>query len=150
MRKYPTAVGIVSLSLFLAAGVAVLAITARNSSLDHEGRQFVSAAIPAIFTHWDERALISRATTDLRAAVKDRELNGLFEGMSRQLGPLKGCKGIEGGASISVEPDRGIVESGEYLVRTRFAAGDADIRLSLVKDNNNWRILSFRLDSDQF
>ena len=55
-----------------------------------------------------------------------------------------------GGSSISVGAARGIVVTGEYVARTEFEAGNADIRLSLRREGGNWRILSFRLDSDQF
>ena len=150
MRKYPTLLGIISMALFLVTGVAVLAIAARNSSLDLESRQFLTAAIPAIFTDWDERELISRASTDLQAAVKGRDLDRLFAGMSRKLGSLKDCERIDGGASISMETERGIVVTGEYVAKTLFEGGAADIRLSLIKEEGDWQILSFRLDSDKF
>ncbi|MEJ2033221.1 MAG: hypothetical protein P8Y63_09320 [Deltaproteobacteria bacterium] len=149
MRKSTTLLGIVSLALFLVAGAAVLAIAARNSTLDGEGRQFVAAAIPAIFTHWDERELISRASPELQHAVNDWELDRLFSGMSRKLGGLQSCERVDGNTSISMETG-GIVISGEYVAKTEFAAGSADIRLSLIRKSGNWQILSFRLNSDLF
>lgn len=150
MSNYRTLLGIVSVALFLVTGGAALAIAARNSTLDSEGRHFVAAAIPAIFTNWNERALISRASTELRGAVKERDLDRLFGGMSRNLGRLQSCQQVNGNATISMDTARGIVVTGDYVARAKFKAGRAEIRLSLIRKNGNWRIQSFRLNSDRF
>jgi hypothetical protein len=150
MRRSSLLLGAISLTVFMVAGMAVIAIAAKNNSLDTESRLFVSTAIPAIFTEWNEKELVERASTELKTAVNDRELKRLFGGMARKFGRLQNWEQVDGGAFISMSSDREIVITGEYVARTRFDAGEANILLSLVKDSGNWRILSFRLDSEIF
>jgi hypothetical protein len=149
MRRSSLLLGAISLILFMVAGMAVIAIAAKNNSLDTESRLFVSTAIPAIFTDWNEKELVERASSELKTAVNDRELKRLFGGMARKFGKLQNCQ-VDGGASISMRSDREIVVTGEYVAKTKFDAGEANIILSLVKDSGHWRILSFRLDSEIF
>ena len=149
MRTYSTGLGILSLALFLVAGVAVISIAAKHNGLDAEGRQFVQAAIPAIFSEWNEQELLRRASAELRAAVREAQLYRLFGGMSGKFGKLKHCGPMRGKANIAVEPE-GLVISGEYVAATMFASGEAEIGLSLVKRQGEWRITSFRLDSALF
>jgi hypothetical protein len=138
-----------SLIVFLVTGMAVFALAAKSNTLDNECRQFVSAAVPAIFSEWNEKELVARASAELKTAVNHRELRQVFGGMAQKFGKLQNWK-AEGETSISMNSDRAILITGEYVAKSRFAAGEADIILSLVRDKGQWHILSFRLNSEMF
>jgi hypothetical protein len=78
--------------------------------------------------------------------VKHEDLQALFDASRDALGPLLEYRGSEGQALMAVINSQTAV-SAEYVARARFEKGDADLRLSLIKQGDAWLVEGFHIGS---
>jgi hypothetical protein len=132
----------------LVALVAVMGVTAvglglilAESELSNESQAFASDAVEAITLHWDEGALLSRATPGL-AAQAQGQLDPLFTGLrvSAADAANQGCKG---GAGIDFHglADPALIAAYDCPLATR--NGATQVHLGLNKVAGAWRIDRF-------
>jgi hypothetical protein len=135
--------------LFLALIAAVAILFGLTYRHDQSARTYVSAAVPAIYNNWDFAKLKERASVQLR---KDPGFDSagpqMFRMMGEALGPLESATAPEGKAGYGwgeSAPARGIY--GDYQVHAKFRAGEAELRLFVVKEDGMWRIAAFNVNS---
>jgi hypothetical protein len=144
MKNFLMFLGAVLLVAIVLGGLALVYITIKGPELDRESHAFVDSAIQTIASDWNEQALLDRAAPEFKQAVGQGVLDRMFVRF-RQLGALQEYRGATGDASVS---PRNFGATALYFARGTFAAGDAVIRIALVKREGEWRILGFQIDSE--
>jgi hypothetical protein len=147
LKKLLVALGAIFAALILVfvVGFGYLAYSGRG--LDEEGKRYVDEVVPLIVADWDQQALETRISTEFKAVLKPGDMEKWFAAY-RKVGKLKRYGGSQGNANISVTTQYGKVISGQYLVQADFETGPAQIWLSLIKRDGQWRIMGFRVNAD--
>ncbi len=120
-------------------------------SFESGSQAFADSAIAAIFTHWDEKQLLDRATPRLRARLRPAQAEWLFGGLARQLGPLTGYLNPVGVACTFVPDDPVAVAppAYEFDVLTSFRGGSAKVGLTVVMIDGRWMIDYFQITPER-
>jgi hypothetical protein len=116
---------------------------------DKSARRYVSSAVPVIFSEWDLDALKQRSSSELSTDPQFRsEAARMFTALATTLGKLKSAQEPQGSAGYGwgdQSPAEGTY--GDYLIRTEFERGPAEIRLLLVREAGGWKIRAFNVNS---
>jgi hypothetical protein len=147
MRKFFMWLGIGTAALIVLAVAGMVFLAIRGSELDGESRVYAAESIAAIVPAWSHEELLRRATPQLKAAAKPFEVAALFNAFSAGLGKLLENELPVGSAIVSVTAGEGKVIAANYVVKARFEKGDAVIRVSLLKQDDQWRVQGFYIDS---
>jgi len=120
-------------------------VMARTSlTMDKESSAFAMNTVVAIGAHWDPAELWQRATPRLREATSQDELRAQFEAANGRLGPMTESLTVAGKTSFPVIPTSAPLFA-DYIVRSAFAKGEADIVVRTVKTGTTWSIDSFSI-----
>ena len=149
MKKLLMILGGIFGFLVIAGAVVIAILAVRGSALDKESKDYVDAAIPAIVSHWDIAEIQQRSSPEFKAAVSDQDLAKLVQ-MFKRLGGLKAYNGAKGGSNMSVTTEQGKVISAEYVGNADFDTGPADIKISLIKHDEQWQLLGISIESRVF
>jgi hypothetical protein len=128
--------------LFLGVGWFVWSVYALTNS----GKDFVDVAVPAIATSWSQDELSKRESPEFRRVTPDDKMAQFFE-IFRKLGPMTS---YDGAATVSAWTQNGLRVTGRYLARITCQNGKAEVVVSVIKENGEWQILGFRVNSDVF
>jgi len=143
MRKIIGICAAASAAVLLTFAVAVAMVAVESKKLDLESRQYAESAILAVVSKWDASALMSRSSEQLGASVQGAdEVRSVFSGF-RILGRLKHYAGCYGSTSFLVEGDGKALVMAEYSARAQFQNGTAEIRITLIRVRDSWKILRF-------
>lgn len=148
MKKIFIILGSIFLALIVLGAVGIAIVAVRGTALDKESRAYADAAIPAIFSQWNQKEFLDRASPEFKQAVTIDQLDRLFRWAST-LGPLQKAEPAQGQAGISITPQSGKVTGGQYTAKAQFEKGEATITLGLIKHGDQWQILSFNVNSPQ-
>jgi hypothetical protein len=146
MRRFIYILGVLTLTIVVAAAIGLGVLFYRGHALDAESKAFVDSAVSAIATNWSEEQLLDRATPELRETIRPDELSALFAVLSR-LGRLVRYEGATGGATMSYMASSGSTVSAFYVAKARFENGTAIFRILLVRRAGRWMINGFHVDS---
>jgi stress response protein SCP2 len=58
---------------------------------------------------------------------------------------MQSYDGAKGQANMNVTPASGFQITATYLVQATFQSGKAEIRINLIRENGEWKILGFRV-----
>ena len=120
-------------------------VMARNSlALDRESSTFAQATVIAVGAHWDPAELWQRATPHFREQITQDELRAQFDAANGRLGPMTESLAIAGKTSFPIFPTSA-PPFADYIVRSTFAKGEADIVVRTVKTGTTWSIDSFSI-----
>jgi hypothetical protein len=120
-------------------------VMARNSlALDRESSTFARDAVVAIGAHWDPAELWQRATPRFREQTPLEALRAQFDAADGRLGPMTESLAIAGKTSFPIIPTSA-PPSADYIVRSAFAKGEADIVVRTVRTGTTWSIDSFSI-----
>lgn len=120
-------------------------VMARASlTLDRESSAFAQNTVIAVGAHWDPEELWLRATPRFREATSQDELRAQFDAANGMLGPMIESRAIAGKTSFPIIPT-GAPPFADYIVRSAYAKGDADIVVRTVKTGTTWAIDSFNI-----
>ena len=133
----------------LVCGVLAVAgymyVMARTSlTMDKESSAFAMNTVVAVGAHWDPAELWQRATPHFREQTTQDELRAQFEAANGRLGPMTESLAIAGKTSFPIIPT-GAPLFADYIVRSTFAKGEADIVVRTVKTGTTWAIDSFSI-----
>jgi hypothetical protein len=146
MRKFFLWFGIV-MAVIIVAGVVGFFILARDGArADAESRVYVDDAVVAIGRHWDAGELWKRSSADFQRVTKQEDLRAFFEAAAQALGPLTAYRGAQGDATISVVNAHTTVTA-KYIARATFEKGEAEFQIAAVKNDGEWRIQGFHINS---
>ena len=118
----------------------------RGASLDREAAAYSADATRAITTHWTATELTARATPQLAGSIGPDKLASLFAWLGA-LGPLQDQPRCRGSAAVLANLGSASATLGRYACTARYQAGEATVRLALVKANGAWRINGFNVTS---
>jgi hypothetical protein len=120
-------------------------VMARTSlTMDKESSAFAMNTVVAVGAHWDPAELWRRATPRFREATSQDELRAQFEAANGRLGPMTESLTVAGKTSFPVIPTSAPLFA-DYIVRSAFAKGEADIVVRTVKTGTTWSIDSFSI-----
>ncbi|MCK9918957.1 hypothetical protein MXD81_58515 [Microbacteriaceae bacterium K1510] len=148
MRKFFYGLGIVAAVVIVCGAVGLFVLFRNGASLDADSRAYVDAAAPRIVADWSAEELWKRASPRLRATAKREQIEAFFNAAKGALGPLAEYRGSQGQAFVSVVNAHTNV-SGNYVVQCTFQKGSATLRISVVKQDEQWMIEGFHIDSSQ-
>lgn len=141
MKKFLIVVGAISLALVvLVAGWLGLAMLQNRG-----GHRYADTAIVQIVSHWNERALIERASPEFLKVTPEPRLDQLFTQFGR-LGPLQHYLGSNLRGVHSSWTEHGSELVSVYAGRAVFANGTALIIITIVKRGGHWRVAGFHVD----
>jgi len=146
MRRLIYILGVLTLTVIVAAAIGLGVLFYRGHALDAGSKAFVDGAVSAIATNWSEEELLDRATPELRETTRPDELGALFAALSR-LGRLVRYEGATGGATMSYMAGSGSTVSAFYVAKARCENGTAIFRILLVRRAGRWMINGFHVDS---
>ena len=148
MKQFFIVLGSIFLALILLGAIGISIVAIRGTTLDKESRSYADRAIPAIFSQWNQKEFLDRASPEFKRAVTIDQLDRMFRWGST-LGQLQKCDPAQGQAGVSITPQTGKVTSGHYTAKTQFEKGEATITLGLIKHGEQWQILNFNVQSPQ-
>ena len=120
-------------------------VMARTSlAMDKESSAFAMNTVVAVGAHWDPAELWRRATPRFRETTSQDELRAQFEAANARLGPMTESLTVAGKTSFPVIPTSA-PPFADYIMRSAFAKGDADIVVRTIKTGTTWSIDSFSI-----
>jgi hypothetical protein len=146
MRKFFTGLGVLTAVVFVAGAAGFFFLANQGRALDRASKAYVADSVTAIAAHWDADEFFKREGPELRARVKPGDIRALFDAAKSALGPLVEFRGSQGEAEIAVLDSKHRV-SARYIARGRFQGGEAEIKLLLVKQGDDWMIEGFHINS---
>ncbi len=148
MKKFLTILGGIFVVLIVVVVVGFFVLNYFGTGLDEESKLYVDSNLPQIINDWSVEELISRASPELMKVAPKEKIENLFNAFSERLGPLKEYKGSNGQANISVTTQKGKVITGAYVAEAIFEKAPATIQFRIIKHDNQWQILEFRVNSE--
>ncbi len=142
MNRFLKALGIVSLSLLAALGMALAYGAYAGSRLDASSKAFVEQAVHAISANWAPSEVLALASPQLRAALHDEDLKATLLTLSR-LGQLRTFDGARGGSEMSFSSTNGRVITANYVATATFENAAAEIHMRLIQVDGHWKLLEF-------
>jgi hypothetical protein len=115
-----------------------------NLALDKASSAFAADTVVAVGAHWDAAELWQRATPHFREETTLDALRAQLNAANDRLGPMTESLAIAGKTSFPVIPTSAPLFA-DYIVRSAFAKGEADIVVRTVKTGTTWAIDSFSI-----
>ena len=125
-------------------GFVLLAV--KGTSLDKESKAYVDQVSPVILANLNKETLFQYASEDLKKAASAEEFEKIFDWFGK-LGQFKRYNGSKGQATISLTTKSGRRISAYYEAQAEFETGPATIRITAIKEGNDWRIIGFHINS---
>ena len=132
------------------AGVGALAFLALfvrvlidGHVLDRESQEFADHSAVAILSGWKEQALVARGSDQFKLAARSTAQIDRMFARWRRLGELERYDGSTGKASINLTPEAKAVVTANYVGKADFRHGAAEVRIALIQQDGEWRILGF-------
>ena len=138
------------LTLLVALGAAAYyslnqqAVKARQESL-----AFVKKELPQVVANWDPQALLRITSPQLKPKLSAGELEKVFTFFTQKLGPLKQYGETRGQSNVTLSL-KGFSSSAVYISQATFAKGPAQLLIGLRKQQGQWHVTDFRVDSPAF
>lgn len=114
--------------------------------LNTESKQFVDTVLQEIVRDWNKDTLLKHASPGFLKAAKDVDLDQYLATVKEKIGKLKEYRGPEGGANINVSSTHGKVITAGYVACPVFENGRAEIKVGLIKNEDEWQIEGFNVD----
>ncbi|MGC9943434.1 MAG: hypothetical protein ABSE48_16525 [Verrucomicrobiota bacterium] len=149
MKKLLILLGATFLVIIMLTVVGIGLAVVKGSTLDKQSKAYVDSTVPIIVSSWDEQELLNRASPEFIQSSRKDELDKLYV-MFRKLGKLRTYGGSEGQSYVSLTSQNGKTITASYTATTTFDAGSAQIKITLIRHNDQWQILGFHVDSDVF
>ena len=157
MKKFLSIVGIIALLGVVFLGVIAYNGFTKTNELSEEAKVFSDTVIPKIFTNWDINELNKNSDNDAikKAGVTEEQTNKIFNYVSNGLGkmleyhPAKDDDSVSRRTNVNVGIGKEQITS-IYIASGKFEKGEAKITLNLTKNNNEWKILGWTINSPVF
>ncbi len=119
-----------------------------EDALKKQAKAYVDRVLPGIVASWDSKQLLWNSHPEFVKKTSDEQLDQLFFAWMK-LGSLKKYDESQGQVSVSkltVDGQTNIFC--DYVTQLDFENGHAKITLKIVKENGEWSIVSFFVESD--
>lgn len=119
------------------------------SSPEKEAQAFIDKVVPEIVASWDVAVLTRYADPDFyKTSPREKVVEYFFT--CRMLGPLRKYTTAKG-ETMEIKTSSGKrYVTGNYVAEANFEKGTASIHISIIKNNQEWKITAFQVDSDAF
>ncbi|MBT8763565.1 hypothetical protein KFV02_06420 [Desulfohalobiaceae bacterium Ax17] len=148
MKKILTVLGGIFVVLVIVSIIGFLILNYFGNNLDTESMAYVDENIPKIISAWDSNELINQASPELLQVMSKEKIEYFFKFFSDRLGSLKEYKGSKGKANIFITTGEGKVITAAYLAEALFEKAPSTIQIRIIKHDDKWQILEFRVNSD--
>ena len=148
MKKLFTVMGVIFAFLMVAGVAGFFVLSYFGSGLDEESKSYVDTNLPIIISEWKVDEFIDRASPEIMQVAPKEKVEELFHVCAERLGPLKEYGGSQGESKIVVTNRKGKVITGTYIAKATFEKAPATIQFRIIKHDNNWQILEFRVNSE--
>ena len=146
MKKLLVVLGSVFAVLLIAAVIGFSFLAVEGSELDKESKSYVDDVIPKIAANLNKEFFFQFASDELKNSATDEEFHKVFKWFGK-LGSFVEYKGSKGEATISVHAQNGKQITAKYVSQTEFESGPATINIQIIKRDNKWEILGFKVNS---
>lgn len=119
------------------------------SSPEKEAQAFIDKVVPEIVASWDVAVLTRYADPDFyKTSPREKVVEYFFT--CRMLGPLRKYTAAKG-ETMEIKTSSGKrYITGSYVAEANFEKGTASIHISIIKNNQEWKITALQVDSDAF
>jgi hypothetical protein len=150
MKKILTVLGAIFICLIVVGVIFFSGLYYFASRLDKEARAYLDEVVPIIVTYWDPKELINRASPEFLQVYPAERVESLFDSFSDLMGPLKEYKGAKGKITIGTTTKGKPIIIADYQVRAAFEKAPAKIEIQMIRRNNEWKIVGFRVSLEDF
>jgi hypothetical protein len=138
----------VTLAFFVAAVLIIALLVGvsfyRGRLMDQETKEIASRDIREIVNSWSEDVLIDKSSSGFKVQLNGQtDRISKFFSESRGLGKLTAFGDPKGQSGKIFDPAKGIVYLADYVSLSKFENGDARIEISLVWEDDSWKIYKF-------
>lgn len=148
-QKILIALGAIFLVIIVIFIVAFSILAPKTLTSDREIRIYLNKVIPIILSNMNKETFLLYAADQLKNSAKPEELEKVF-GWYSKLGKFKEKKGL----SIQLFSITHHVSSGQilgrYIVNADFERGPAEVKVAVIKEGTDWKILEFFINSEAF
>ncbi len=127
----------------------ILLMSKSDDKLNKESKAYVDNVLPVILKNLDEKTFLKFAAPELIKAVPEEKFKEIFK-IYKKLGKFEKYIGSKGKAkkSFTLKGKKWIYAN--YIALAKFSNGDAKIKLTIIKEKNNWFIYYFKISSKAF
>jgi hypothetical protein len=159
MKKFLMISGVIFWVLIITAVAYFGFIAWIDSGFSASSQAFVDKNIPIIISTWSEQEALRFSSSGLKAEASNPEKQILFARAWKNyesLGALKKYNGSKGQAyayssffmgNTGKEPKNGFYVTAKYVAEADFQNGSAQITVYLIRENGEWKINDFSVDS---
>jgi hypothetical protein len=144
MKRFFQIFGAISAVIVLLIVGLIAFVAVKGRALDRESKAYADSAIVAIATKWDQEALIQRESPEFKVVARNQNIDSLFE-QFRELGLMTRYGGAKGDSYMNLTTQSGKRITAGYAADCDFEHGRALIRISLIKHDDQWSIVGFRV-----
>lgn len=145
MKKTLMILGGIFLVIVIVAVIGFSIIATKGSALDEESKAYVDEVVPKILADLNQETLFQYASPELIDSASQEEFDKLFNWFNK-LGEFKEYKEATGQAHMQYTA-QGKTISAQYVANVEFDTGPASVLVGIVKRNESWQIINFRVDS---
>lgn len=149
MKKVYLMAGMGCGGLVFATVIAIVVLFVNVFRVNSEAEAYANRVLPVILADLRKEILLEYATEDLKSSATPEEMDKLFAWYQR-LGKLERSGPAVGQAQMSVHTATGKVVHGTYTSQAEFTAGSAEVRIEVVRIDEEWFIRSFHINSPIF
>lgn len=149
MKKTVMFLGYVFLGFLLLNVVGAVSVYVLGQRLDRESHLYVDDAVQAVIANWDIRELQKRASPEFDSSLDYDEAEHYFKEL-RKLGKLVVYKGATGESTITISARHLYEITADYTADVEYETGTIQIQVTLVKHGNQWQILDFWINPEEF
>lgn len=144
------ACGLAALLAAVCLGSIAVFLVIRARGEDVESKQVAIRVVTAVTRNWDPEPLRSNASREFKPVVSGPTIERAFK-MFRQLGAVRSLGQPVGAARATA--GIGSLQSGvtaDYSFPAQFTNGEGTVRVTLVREDRQWRTTGFFVSSDAF
>lgn len=149
LTKVLITVGALAIILLIAAASLILYVNSVVATMDKSSKEYVNEIVPAISTNWDENALKSRASREFMSSTNEAELHNFFALLEKKLGKMKVFMYANGYSNVFINLNKQEITA-KYIAYTEFEKAKAQIIITLIRKDDTWEILGYRVNSEVF
>jgi heme/copper-type cytochrome/quinol oxidase subunit 2 len=154
MKKFLMVSGVVFWVLIVIGAVFFGCAHYRGSQLDASSKAYVDKNIPVIISTWSEQEMLKYASHEFKAVVSNNQskFDQTWTGFEK-LGALKKYNGSKGQSYqnafflVGRNGKKGYETTAEYVAGAEFQNGNVEISIDLTRENDEWKIYGFHVNS---
>ena len=150
MPKFRTLLIAFAVVFFLSFIILIIFSAKTDENLNKESKQYVDNVIPKIIKNFDENVFLEYAAPELVKNIPKEKIEKIFK-MYKKLGTFEKYLGSKGKAKVSFA----IMQLkkwtyAKYTCKAQFTTGEAIIKVTIIKENNQWYIYHLKINSKIF